>query len=500
MKIVFVYPVYENLSIEYLSAVLKKEGHQTELAFAPCLFDDSIYYNQFFKKIFSFRKYVVNKVIKSQADLVCFSVVSDYYSWACEIAKEVRKRSKVPIVFGGIHTTSMPQEVISNDFVDYVVVGEGEGAIVDLVNSLEQNDDNYRIKNVWFKKNGQIIQNEVRDLIQDLDSLPFPDKDLYAKEYTDFQGEYTIMTSRGCPFSCTYCNNNFLKKFYQGKGTYVRYRSPENVIAELKLAKEKYKMKAVLFFDEELLFNWGRAKRLLHLYKKEINLPFWCYVNPQILDEEKIDLLESTGCSEVEMGIQDLDPALNKRILKRNINLKHFKNVIKKIQKSKIVLIAGIMLKIPTQKEQNLIEMVNFFNENRIQFPVPTLYWTRYYPRTEIIDIAIKEGALQNKKCDEFDSSSAFYIRGSTYNPRFAKIGNLFFLCCILPNWLIRLIVKKRIYEYFPPVLLKFFFYTFCISPKLEFLWLLGRKKRRLYFIRRKDFYLYYLWKWLNTQ
>src|SRR4030042_4021033 len=132
--------------------------------------------------------------------------------------------------------------------------------------SLEQKDDDYRIKNVCLKRDGQIIKNEPRDLIQDLDSLPFPDKDLYAKEYTDFKGEYTIITSRGCPFSCTYCCNNFLRKLYQGKGTYKRYRSPENVIAELKFAKEKYKMKGVLFFDEELLLEWERAKRLLYLY------------------------------------------------------------------------------------------------------------------------------------------------------------------------------------------------------------------------------------------
>ena len=153
------------------------------------------------------------------------------------------------------------------------------------------------------------------------------------------------------------------------------------------------------------------------------------------------------------------------------------------------------MLGLPTQKEENLIDMVNFFNENRIDLPM--LYWLRYYPKTEIIDIAIKEGALKDEGCDKVDSSSSFVIKGSTYTYRFAKIGNLFFLCCILPKWLVRLMVEKRIYEYFPPVLLKFFFHNFCIFPKLYFLWLLGIKRRRLFFIHRKGFYLHYLCKWL---
>jgi len=495
MKIVFVYPTYENLGIEYLSAVLKKQGYQTELAFDPCLFDDGIRYSRFLKNIFSFKKYIINKIIKSQPDLISFSVISDRYSWACEIAKELRKKTKAPIVFGGIHPTSRPEEVISNNFVDYVVVGEGEGAIVDLVKRLEKKDDDYRIKNVWLKRNGQIIKNELRDLIQDLDSLPFPDKDLYSKEHTDFKGQYTVITSRGCPFSCTYCCNNFLKKLYQGKGEYYRYRSVGNVIEELKFAKEKYKINAVLFFDEELFFETERAKRLFSLYKKEINLPFVCSLNPQIMDEEKIDLLENNGCHEVGLGIQDLDPGINRTILRRNIKLEHLKRIIKKMQKTKILVTIYIMLGLPTQKEKNLMDMINFFNENRVDFTA--LFWTRYYPETEIIDIAIREGALQKNEFDKLNSC-AFYLRGSTYNPRFAKLGNLFFLCCLLPKCLIRLIVKKRIYEYFPPTLFTFFF-SRCIELKMIFQRLLGIRKKRLYFFNRRLFYLYHFRKWLKT-
>lgn len=214
-----------------------------------------------------------------------------------------------------------------------------------------------------------------------------------------------------------------------------------------------------------------------------------------MLNEEQIAFLESTGCHEIEMGVQELDYTLNKNILRRKIDLEHLKKIIKKIQKTKIIMVVDIMLGLPTQKEKNLIEMINFFNENRINLPM--LFWTRYYPKTEIIDIAIKEGALKNEGCDKVDASSSFAIKGSTYNLQFAKIGNLFFLCCLLPKWLVRWMVKKRSYEYFPPALLKFFFHIFCLYPRVNFLWALKRKRRNLYFIHRHHFYFYYLYKWL---
>ncbi|MFA5153102.1 MAG: B12-binding domain-containing radical SAM protein, partial [Clostridia bacterium] len=398
----------------------------------------------------------------------------------------------------GIHPTSVPEKVIKNEFVDFIITGEGEGALADLVQKLENQDSDFRINNLWSKKDGQVIANEPRGLIQDLDSLPFPDKNLYSGEFTDFHKQYSIITSRGCPFSCTYCSNSYLKEFYRGKGEFLRFRSVENVIKELKLAKERYKMGSVLFFDEELFSDSNRAKRLLSLYKKEIGLPFWCYINPQIMDEEKIALLEESGCNSVEMGVQDTDADINKNILKRKIDLGHLKKVIRGLRKAKISIFNDIILGLPTQKEHNLIETVSFFNENRIDHPM--LYWLRYYPRTEIVGIAMKEGALSPDKYEMLEGAScSFFIGGSTYNPRIARIANLFYLCCILPGWLMSLIIRKKAYRYFPPLSLRFYLDE-VIAVKRYFLQLLGLKKKRIYFAGKTPVYLHYFFKWLTIR
>jgi len=378
-----------------------------------------------------------------------------------------------------------------------VVVGEGEGAIVDLVKSLENKDGNSNIANVWFKKNGRVIRNEPRDLIQDLDSLPFPDRDLYAGEFLEMHLHYGIITSRGCPFSCTYCSNNYLQKLYHGKGQYVRYRSIENVIAELKSAKERYEIRAVAFQDEELFFDTDRAKRLFDLYKKEINIPFWCYINPQVMNEEKIALLESSGCHEVEMGIQDLDVTLNKNILKRNMDLKHLKNVIKGLQKAKIITYGDIMLGLPTQKEQNLINMADFLNENKVSFTM--VFWLRYYPKTEIIDIAAQTGALSQNDYEKLNCSYSFVTRGSTYNHQFAKVANLLYLSLLLPRWLMKFIIKNKVYECFPPLVFKAPFNA-SLMLRVAFLFFLGRIKRDEIFLAKSRFYLHHLCKWITAR
>ena len=228
MKVLFIYSVFENIGIEYLSAVLKTAGHQTEIVFDPRLFraHRKDYSNKLLAKIFNYRKYLLQQIVQHKPGLIAFSVVSADYLWACEFARDIKKLLPVPIAFGGIHPTSVPERVIKNDFVDFVVQGEGEHALLDLVNCLEAGEIDYSIKNIWFKRNGEVISNPCRPFIQDLDSLPFADKDLfYHKVGYPFTIGHYCMARRGCHNNCTYCCNNFLR---YSKG--LRGGSPPSIL------------------------------------------------------------------------------------------------------------------------------------------------------------------------------------------------------------------------------------------------------------------------------
>jgi len=152
MKITFVHRGRENLGIEYLSAILKKAGHSVSLAYDHGLFstEDNLFYIPVLEKCFSQKKEILKTIEKTNPDAVAFSVYTGTYKWCCDVAKEIKEKFKLPIIFGGIHPTLVPEICLNNDFVDFVIVGEGEEALLEFANGMPLE----KIKNLCYKKNG----------------------------------------------------------------------------------------------------------------------------------------------------------------------------------------------------------------------------------------------------------------------------------------------------------------------------------------------------------
>jgi len=448
MKVVFVYNECENLGIEYLSAVLKKHGHETELVFDPMLFSGGSLNNGFLAKFFSLTNEVVEDVINLKPGLVVFNVLTDYYSWACDIAKRIKEKSDIPIIFGGIHTTSVPEIVIRNDFVDFICVGEGEYALLDLVNSLEREEINCGIKNIWFKKMGKIIKNDIRPLA-DINKLPFPDKELFIPHLSKHHiKEYTTLTQRGCPNRCTYCCNSFYASLYR-KYKFLRRRSIPNIIKELKIAKRRYGIKSVIFHDETFFTGLGWLRDFCKIYKKEIDLPFFVWLHPNTVNEEVVHLLKNAGCRTAVMGVQTLNKEIMKKILHRYTSNEKIRKAISLLEEAKIFVITDNMLGLPGQKKKDIIDLVLFYLDNYVD--LPRFFWLRYYPMTEIINIAKSNKTLNGKNLMlNKGNTNLFTIGGDSYNVTYSKIRNLLFFRQFLPKKIIKFIIKKRLYIYLP--------------------------------------------------
>ena len=178
MRIAFVYNGAENLGIEYISAVLKSNGYSTELFFDPAIFSgDQLINNASLAKIFSMDKKIIDACIKSKPDVIAFSVYTGNYQWCLKLAKRIKSVLKVPIVFGGVHITATDADVLSHNFVDYAVIGEGEYAMLDLIKHIENNNSTeklFDIPNIAFKYRRKIHVNSPRPYIRDLDNLPPP--------------------------------------------------------------------------------------------------------------------------------------------------------------------------------------------------------------------------------------------------------------------------------------------------------------------------------------
>jgi len=484
VKITFAYSGFENLGIEYISSVLKGAGHSTELVLDPKLFDDITISNRALRSIFNDSKRSIDEIIDSKPDIVAFSVLSDEYRWACDTAAEVKKRMNVPIVFGGIHPTAVPEEVIERDFVDFVVVGEGEYAMLELVEALENGEPVHNIKNVWSKKNGTIIKNDVRPPVQDLDSLPLPDKDLFFRKYPYCNTFYRIMGSRGCVLSCSFCGNSYLSKLYKDKGQLYRKRSPHNIIEELSLAKQKFPLTSVEFWDGVFTFDKEWLRELLSLYKQRINLPFCCCIHPAMVDEETVQLLSESGCREVEIGVETIDPRARKDILHRYETNEQILNALNIINKHNILCPVDMIVGLPGHGIDDHVEILRFFNEHRVDF----IYfcWLRYHPKTEIN----RYKYLHKKEDINEEEQKAFFLGGINRNKELFKIQNFAVLMFFLPKRITSFLIKIKFYKILPSKISPFFsVYLSICRVQLE-----NRKKKSLHFGEEfKNRYKYFM-------
>ncbi|MBF0331214.1 MAG: B12-binding domain-containing radical SAM protein [Candidatus Omnitrophica bacterium] len=453
MKIAFVAFGYENLGIEYLSSYLKEKGHETALVFDPALFKTYHLQNDFLAGIFNFRKNIVDKILAVHADVVAFSVLSDNYQWAKGIAEEVKHlRKDVVIVFGGIHPSSVPELVISEDAVDYVCVGESEEALAELVDALENMKDTVSIRNVWAKRDGVIFKNAPRDLIGNLDVLPLPDKDLFYAEYKGFTDNiYMTMTSRGCPYQCTYCYNSYLMELYADKGKYLRRFSVKRVIEELLLAKEKYGMKRIVFVDDVFISHPDWLEEFTGEYKKKIDLPFGCLVHPFFVNKRVVDLLKRAGCTSVGMGIQTLNEPLKKEVLGRFESNAVVEEAISLFKKANIFIYVDFIFGLPGESNDDVIKAALFLSKTRPD-GVSTL-WLRYYPKADIIRIAkirnILSGA-DEERINQALASAPVSDFGNCETALDKKLVSFLLVSANLPVPVTRVLLKYKLFRLLP--------------------------------------------------
>lgn len=453
MNITFAYLAAESIAIEILSSVLKRDGHSVSLAFDPGLFDDKQYLDiPFLNKAFSKKADVVEQILRGRPDLLCFSVGTDNYQWACEIARAVKESMDVPIIFGGIHVTAVPDRVIQNGFVDMVCVGEGEEAISELVRSMEEGKVDTDILNIWFKTEEGVKKNPVRPLIQDLDTIPYPDKDLFDRHIPIRNGKYMMMTSRGCPYQCTYCYNNVLRRsVYGAEKKYVRQRSVEGVIGELKAMKKEYAFTNVAFMDDCFVTNRRWFREFARRYKEEIDLPYSCMAYTGQIDEEMGALLKESGCNRMMFGIQTMDKKTREEVLKRSFETdEKIRRAISICDALSIPYSLDHIFGAPFADPLEHVRTAAFYSTTKaIRVCCYALF---YYPKTEITEDGIKAGILSRDAVDSIEEGKArLYVYGSSLGDEelkiFKSLRNFYALLPILPSPVLRFMLDTGMYR-----------------------------------------------------
>lgn len=285
MKVLFVseYLPQEMLGIMFLSRAIKDAGHQTKALFVPD--------RQWLKKVEEYAP-----------DVVCYSVTTGMHLFTAEVNQKIKQvLPNVVSVFGGPHATFSP-EFVETPGIDVVCRGEGEGAIVELLDRMRDGKDFSDVRNLWVKRRdtGEIVKNEMRPLVTDLDSLGFPDREVVydaGAVYRDADRK-VFVSQRGCPMPCSFCFHHAMKKkIYNSRNSeYVRKRSVTHLIEEIKQVRAKYNLKFIHFVDDIFNLRNDWLDEFCERYPKEVGLPFDVILMANMTTEDHMRKLRSAGC------------------------------------------------------------------------------------------------------------------------------------------------------------------------------------------------------------
>ncbi len=408
MKILFVYPDIEGVEhygarkfyhgVAYLSAVVKQDGHETELYYVDR--EPS-------------REDFLATVRAANPDVVAFSSTTHQHPFVERWAGWLKEAApSLVLVSGGTHPTLAPEEVVASPHLDAVCVGEGEYAFRELVQRLAAGQSYEDVQNLWVRRGDDVIRNPLRPLVTSLDELPFPDRELFdfGELLKANDGWVDMMSGRGCPYKCSYCCNPGLQDRYRGLGKYVRFRSAEHVLAEIRALQERYPVKTINFQDDTFTLNEEWTLGFCEAYGKEVHLPFWINTRVERLSEPVVKALAGAGCKGVRIGLESGNEGLRRDILKRRMSNDDIIAAFRLLRKYGLKAYTCNMLGVPGETKEMIEETIEL---NRRLEPDDLQFSVFYpYPMTELYDIAVEKGYYVPAK----GSLSTYYSQTSVLN------------------------------------------------------------------------------------
>lgn len=341
------------------------------------------------------------EIARRGPDIVGVTVTTFTLIDALEVARAAKRAfADVRVVFGGAHTMVYPEVTAALKEVDYCVIGEGEETFAQLMSCLENDGDLSRIKGLVYEKGGKIVNTGMKPFNNQLDSLPFPDRNLLPKEkyYSLLSKNFpitTLITSRGCPFNCLYCDR-------RNNGRKFRARSSENIVQEMELIKQM-NIQEVFFLDDTFTVDRRRVKDFAaRVIERKLEMEWDIRSRIDGVDLELIRLLKKAGCNRIHFGIEAGTPRIQK-VLRKNVDLEKAVEIIRICRGEGIETLAYFMLGSPTETREEIEETINYslkLNSDYAQFAITTPF-----PGTDLYQQGLDLKLYSNDYWAEFAQS-----------------------------------------------------------------------------------------------
>lgn len=379
MKILFVLPYrndgLEPLGLLYLAGAAKRAGHDVR-AVPPS------------------KRALARMVPLFEPDVLAYSVITGLHRSYLDLNRWAKATlaPQVLSVFGGPHPTYFP-DMIHEEGVDAICLGEGEAALVDLLGRLENGDDPDATRNWWVKQDGTLSRNPLRPETQDLDDLPFPDRSLLRP----FRGHInrnlrSFVASRGCAYDCSYCFNHAYRQMYHEAGltTRVRLRSVETLVAEIEQVRRDDGMRSIAFFDDVFVASTAWLELFVQQYRQRIGLPFECNLRVEQTNRQSLALLKEAGCAIIAIGIEVADERTRTELLRRRYTNDQVAHACAKVKEHGILLKTFNILGLPPGHLEADLDTLALNCALKVDLPSASVF--QPYPGTDLGEKARKEG------------------------------------------------------------------------------------------------------------
>jgi radical SAM superfamily enzyme YgiQ (UPF0313 family) len=445
LRILFLYNEVESLGIQYLSAALRRAGHETGLVFDPRLFDffRHEYNSRLLARLFSFEREVEERAVAFRPDVLAFSMLTANADWCLKYARRLKARLPgVVTVAGGYHATASARPVLETGVIDWIVRGEAEESLVELVDSLAtaqgppdaegvRRVDGARVDRgipnlAWRDAEGH-HENALRPYDPDLDRYGRPDKELFHQIGQPFTTGHMVEWRRGCPWGCTFCSNNYYRRQYYPDRKdwmytrdFVRSQSVDAVLAELREVKAKHDPKVMRVNDDDICCDEPWLLELAERMTDAERIPFKCFAIPNNINERTIVALKQIGCQQIQMGVQSLNPEIRRMIGRPNSDAQ-IARAIDLCREHGIGLFVDQIFGLPGETEDDCRKMERFYQEHPPD--VVSVYWLDIWAGADILEQAVNAGTLTQEQADRIrtmaESGDICTVRD--YHNAFAK-------------------------------------------------------------------------------
>jgi anaerobic magnesium-protoporphyrin IX monomethyl ester cyclase len=424
MKVLFIQNngIQESVGVANLSGILKANGHETDLL------------------LVSHTRDLIAAIRQHDPGLIAFSALTGVHHSIERLASFIKERLHVPVIVGGPHPTYSP-EMILNPSVDIICRGEGELAMLELADAMEQGRDVTKIRNLHVKtRNGTIHRNDIRPAVP-LDELPMPDREIYYKyRFIRDMPMKRFISSMGCPYPCTFCHEPVIRDLYREttKSDYLRRKSVARTVAEIKYIADRYPLDHVHFSDD-LFFvrnSYAWLEEFADLYPREVGIPFNCNLRYDSVNERAANLLVKAKCYGAAVGLESGNEGIREAVLRKRSKNEHVVEGARLLRENGIKVLTTNMIGLPGETLDNALETVQLNMVLKSDYVRANTFLL--FPGLPLVEYSREHGYL----ADDFDvekqvAESQGITLKTPHAREFQNIASLFWLMVKCPpSWM----------------------------------------------------------------